>query len=369
MNGFVVTSLNTPGYIIDAGFGGFFNVGTASTAVRFINPVKVKNNSYSRNAFLAVKVFGDSISSDRADCWPHYLKKELEFSEGVRAWSIINKAVPGDTSSGQLAVMTASGVADANVVVIAIGTNDAQGLADVTQYKNNLTSMINICQTAGKPVVLVKFGLWYPQSLAGVGVGQNTANYEFAARYRSVVSRVAAEKGVKLVDLTDCEGPLVAYYVNPSLAINMVGKGDSVVADNIHPTSMSTMLIARKIARAIMGSFITSRGLKIHGMGSIVAVNNWLINLSDRPALMDVSSEGTAVLSGIIFKNTGSTANGTVIAQIPKNMAPPYNIRVACYSDTTNVNLEVLPTGEIKVYGATSSTNFVSVSGISWILK
>ncbi len=369
LNGFVVTTITTNGYIIDAGFGGYFNSGTSNPAVRFINPVKIKNNSYSRNSFMAIKVFGDSISANRVDCWPNYLKRELEFAEGVRAWSIINKAVPGDTSAGQLSIMQTDGVADANIVVIAVGTNDAQGMIDLDQYKSNLAAMVNICQSAGKPVILVKFGLWYPQALAGAGVGQNTGSYQFAARYRSVVSRVAAEKGVKLVELTDCEGPLTAYYVNPSLAVNMVGKGDGVVHDNIHPTSMATMLIARKIARAIMGFFVVNRGKNSSGMTPIVSVNNWLINTTDRPVRMDVSKSGSVSLSGIIFKSTGSVAAGTQIAQIPKNMAPPFEMQFPVYSDTTGVSLQVLPTGEIKVYGATTSTNFVGVSGLTWVIK
>lgn len=369
LNGFVVTTLTTPGFIIDAGFGGFFNSGLVNLAVRFLNPVKIKSNGYTRNSFLAVKIFGDSISADRVDCWPHYLKKELEFSEGVRAWSIINKAVPGDTSAGQLAIMQSEGVADANVVVIAVGTNDAQGLLDLDQYKSNLSAMVTIAQNAGKPVVLVKFGLWYPQALAGAGVGQNTGNYEFAARYRSVVSRVAAEKNVKLVELTDCEGPLVAYYVNPSLAVNMVEAGDGVVHDNIHPTSMATMLIARKIARAVMGSFTINRGRNISNMGAITAVNNWLINSSDRPVVMDVSRDGVVSLSGLVWQNTGSFANGTVILQIPKNMAPQRNLEFAVGAATSGVRVIITPAGAVSIYNAAAGTTYVSMAGVGWQLR
>ncbi|MGL4200351.1 MAG: hypothetical protein ACRCTT_02735, partial [Enterobacter roggenkampii] len=118
-NGYTVITINTPGYILDAGFGAFFNSGLSNPLVNIFNPVKIVNAKYSRNSFLAVKVFGDSISVPRVDCWPTYLKRELEFSEGLRAWNIINKAVPGDNVAGQLAVMQSVGVADADVVVIA----------------------------------------------------------------------------------------------------------------------------------------------------------------------------------------------------------------------------------------------------------
>lgn len=39
------------------------------------------------------------------------------------------------------------------------------------------------------------------------------------------------------------------------------------------------------------------------------------------------------------------------------------------YADIAGVSLLVLPTGEVKIYGAPTSTNVVGVSGLSWTLK
>ncbi|MBT2028922.1 GDSL-type esterase/lipase family protein [Enterobacter roggenkampii] len=368
-NGYTVITINTPGYILDAGFGAFFNSGLSNPLVNIFNPVKIVNAKYSRNSFLAVKVFGDSISAPRVDCWPTYLKRELEFSEGLRAWNIINKAVPGDNVAGQLAVMQSVGVADADVVVIAIGTNDGQGQTDYTAFKSNLSAMVNICVTAGKPVILCKFGLWYTQTQAGTGKGQPSANYDKAFRYRNIVARVAAETGAKLLDFTEVEGPIAAYYVNSGLYVNMVGKGDSFVHDNIHPTTMATKVIARSVARSIMGLLSISRKRKASGMRTPIAMSNWSINSGDRPVRVDVSEGGVVSLSGIIFKSTGAVTAGTQIAQLPRSIAPQYEMQFSVYSDTAGVSLQVLPTGAVKIYGATTSTNFVGVSGLTWVIK
>lgn len=369
LNGFVLTTIYTNGYIQDAGFGAYFNSGLSNPLVNIQYPVKNINKKYSRNNFLSVKIFGDSVSAPRADCWPIYLKKELEFAEGTRAWNIVNQAVPGATSGDQLAVMQSVGVADANVVVIAVGTNDAQAQIDYNTFKSNISAMVAICMAANRPVILCKFGLWYTQGQAGAGIGQPSANYQNGFRYRNIIARVAAETGAKLLDLTEIEGPIAAYYVNPNLAVNMVGKGDSFVHDNIHPTTMATKTIARSVARSIMGLLSLTRKPNAAGMQSPIAMNNWLINGSDRPVRIDVSAGGTVSLSGIVFKSSGAVTNGTQILQLPRNIAPAFDSQFPVYADTPGVSLQVLPTGEVKLYGATTSTNFVSVSGLTWALK
>ena len=369
LNGFVLTTIGTNGFIQDAGFGAYFNSGLSNPLVNIQYPVKNVNKKYSRNNFLSVKIFGDSVSAPRADCWPIYFKKELEFAEGNRAWNIINQAIPGATSADQLAVMQSVGVADANVVVIAIGTNDAQGQTDYNTFKSNLSAMVAICVAANRPVILCKFGLWYTQGQSGAGIGQPSANYQNAFRYRNIIARVAAETGAKLIDLTEIEGPIAAYYVNPNLAVNMVGKGDSFVHDNIHPTTMATKTIARAVARSVMGLLSLNRKPNASGMPTPIAMNNWSINNSDRPVRVDVSRGGNVSLSGIVFKSSGAVTNGTQILQLPRNIAPSFDSQFSVYADTPGVSLQVLPTGEVKLYGATTSTNFVSVSGLTWALK
>ena len=98
-------------------------------------------------------------------------------------------------------------------------------------------------------------------------------------------------------------------------------------------------------------------------------MSNWSINSGDRPVRVDVSEGGVVSLSGIIFKSTGAVTAGTQIAQLPRNIAPQYEMQFSVYSDTAGVSLQVLPTGAVKIYGATTSTNFVGVSGLTWVIK
>lgn len=107
--GFVVYATSTNGFIIDAGFGGYFQSGLSNGTVNIINPVVTKNAAVNASRFLAFKIFGDSVSSSRYDYWPAYLKKELELSSGLRAWNILDSAVAGQTSSQQLAIMQSQG--------------------------------------------------------------------------------------------------------------------------------------------------------------------------------------------------------------------------------------------------------------------
>jgi len=367
-NGFVVYSTSTTGFIIDAGFGGYFQSGLSNATVNIINPVVTKNAAVNASRFLAIKIFGDSVSSSRYDYWPGYMKKELELSSGVRAWNIIDSAVAGQTSSQQLAIMQSQGVADANLVIIAVGTNDAQGQVDFNTYTSNLNAMIDICVNANKTVILAKFGLWYTRNEAG-SRGQASANAEKAARYRGIAARVAAQRSVKLIDLTEFEGPIVSFYVNPNSALNMVGLGDSIVHDNIHPTSLATKLIGRRMAQAVMGVVSTKNTFAISSALIASPANNWSINANDNPLYADISHEGIIVLSGTIFRSTGTTSDGTTIFTIPKSMSPKSNLNIMVYSDQSATLKVVIGTnGQAKIYGWTTA-NYLSLSGVSWSVK
>jgi lysophospholipase L1-like esterase len=367
-NGYVVASVNTSGYIIDAGFGGYFQNGVSAATVNIYSPVLTRNSRANASRFVAVKIFGDSVSSPRYDCWPIYLKRDLEFSSGLRAWQVINSAVAGQTSAQQLAIMQAQGVSDANLVIIAVGTNDAQGLIAYDTYRANLNAMLDICQAAQRPVVLVKFGLWYTQAQAGQR-GQASANYEKGAMYRAIATRVAAERSVKLVDLTEIEGPIVSYYVNPDAAINMVGDGDSTVHDNIHPTSLSTKLIGRAIAKAVMGILSPRTSYRLNSALIATAGNGWSISNNDRPIFCDISDNGVLTIGGVIFRGSGVTTDGTVIFTIPISMAPKGQITVNTSSDQASpVKLVIGIDGTAKVYGWTSA-NYLSLGGLSWNVR
>lgn len=368
LNGFTVASVTTQGPIDLVGFGAFFTATSGTFAVNLLYPTVVRKCEGVGSRFIALSVFGDSRSSNRMDCWTEKAKKIADGSAGLRLWDIYNNAVAGQTSAQQLAIMKSVGVASANVVVISVGTNDAQGKVGVPTYKANLEAMCDICIAAGKPFIIVKPPLWYTQAQSG-GKGQTSANYQLTSQYRAVCALVCANKGGKLVDIDADLGPIVAYYVNSSAAVNMVGKGDPVVFDNIHFTAAANDIMATAIVKALM-AVACADGYK-DGYNTewltVKALNSWVINTLDNPLQISATKDGAVSLTGRVFKSVGSITDGTAIAKLPKILSPRFYTEWMVRGDATNAKVSIDKDGTIKIYGM-GANNYVSLSGCSWSL-
>jgi hypothetical protein len=264
--------------------------------------------------------------------------------------------------------MQSVGVASANVVVISVGTNDAQGQVGVPTYKANLEAMCNICIAAGKPFIIVKPPLWYTQAQSG-GKGQPSANYQLTSQYRAICSLVCANKGGKLVDIDAELGPIVSYYVNSAAAVNMVGKGDPVVFDNIHFTSAANDIMATAIVKALM-AVSCADGYKdgyFTDWLAVKALNSWLINTGDNPLQISSTKDGAVSLTGRIFRSTGSIADGTAISKAPQILAPRFYTEWMVMGDANSAKVSIDKDGTMKIYGM-GANNYISLSGCSWSL-
>lgn len=368
LNGFTVASVTTHGPIDLVGFGAFFTATSGTFAVNLLYPTVVRKCEGVGSRFIALSVFGDSRSSNRMDCWTEKAKKIADGSAGLRLWDIYNNAVAGQTSAQQLAIMQSVGVASANVVVISVGTNDAQGQVGVPTYKANLEAMCDICIAAGKPFIIVKPPLWYTKAQSG-GKGQPSANYQLTSQYRAICSLVCANKGGKLVDIDAELGPIVSYYVNSAAAVNMVDKGDPVVFDNIHFTGMANDIMATSIIKAVM-AIASADGYK-DGYSTdwltVKALNSWEINTADNPLQISATKDGAISLTGRVFKSTGSITDGTAIAKLPQILSPRFYTEWMVRGDATNAKVSIDKDGTIKIYGM-GANNYVSLSGCGWSL-
>ena len=368
LNGFTIASITTDGPIDLVGFGAFFTATAGTFAVNLLYPTVLRKYEGVGSRFITLSVFGDSRSSNRMDCWTEKAKKIADGSAGLRLWDIYNNAVAGQTSAQQLAIMQSVGVASANVVVISVGTNDAQGQVGVPTYKANLEAMCDICIAAGKPFIIVKPPLWYTQAQSG-GKGQASANYQLTSQYRAVCALVCANKGGKLVDIDADLGPIVAYYVNSSAAVNMVGKGDPVVFDNIHFTSAANDIMATAIIKAVM-AIASASGYK-DGYSTdwltVKALNSWLINPADNPLQISATKDGAISLTGRVFKSVGSITDGTAIAKLPQILSPRFYTEWMVRGDTGNAKVSIDKDGVVKIYGM-GANNYVTLSGCSWSL-
>jgi hypothetical protein len=264
--------------------------------------------------------------------------------------------------------MQSAGVSDANVIVINIGTNDVQGGVTVASFLSNVTSMVNFCQAAGVYIVLCDFGLWYTQGQAGTR-GQASSNYEKGALYRSAVRRLAAERGIKLVDIPTLLGPVLANYVNSALSPNMASAGDPVVYDNIHPTTIANRLVARAIAAAVAGIYFpANKGMQLPNVALNATSNGWAV--TTQAPYLSVSSDGIVKLDGLVNDPGGAThTDGTTILTIPTAFAPQRTMRFRAFAQNTaeyaGVNVDA--TGAVKIYGLAAST-YVALDGLCWPL-
>jgi len=367
LNGFTVASITTQGPIDLIGFGAFFTATSGTFAVNLLYPTVISDYEGIGSRFIALSVFGDSRSSNRMDCWTEKAKKIADGSAGLRLWDIYNNAVAGQTSAQQLAIMQSVGVASANVVVISVGTNDAQGQVGVPTYKANLEAMCDICIAAGRPFIIVKPPLWYTKAQSG-GKGQTSANYQLTSQYRAICSLVCANKGGKLVDIDAELGPIVSYYVNSAAAINMVGKGDPVVFDNIHFTAAANDIMATAIVKAVMGIITNGSKMKYYtDWITVKALNSWAINTGDNQLQVSSTKYGAVSLTGRVYKSAGSTADGTAISKAPQILAPRFYTEWTVMGDANSSKVSIDKDGTIKIYSM-GANNYVSLSGCSWSL-
>lgn len=367
LNGYRIASINTAGPIEIVGFGAFFNATADTYAVNILYPTVVRNYIQTCSTFVSAMVFGDSRSSNRMDCWVEKAKQLADGSNGLRLWAVYNYAVAGETSAQQLARMQSANLASANVVVIAVGTNDAQGQVGLSVYRANLEAMCDICIAANKPFIVVKPQLWYTQTESG-GSGQASANYALTAQYRAVCSVVCAAKGGKLVDTDSDLGPIVAYYVNPASGVDMTGAGDPVVFDNIHFTSKANDILANAVVKALLGVLCNKSKLGYTTAGLTVrSRNSWVINTGDNPLQISATKDGAVVLTGRVFKSIGSTLDGTVIAKLPRVLSPRKYTEWFVGGDVGRSKVSIDIDGTVKVYSV-GTNNYVSLSGCCWTL-
>jgi len=249
LNGVVVqNNVKVSGEILEVGFG-VANVGT----VVITDWVDSFSDIDEGKSIVKLAIFGDSRTDDSEYMnWPDYTKKYLDGVAGIRVHDIYNYAVSGQSISQQKVLCTPENIANANVVVIDIGTNDIQIMTNEDTFATDLETMIDVCLTAKKRVIIGVPDLFYTKDQAG-SRGQGSVNYDRHKGIRSKCMSIAAKKGVYFIDKGQILGPILAQYVNPSITGSYVSLGlDPILYDNIHPTTYGRMILGREYAKSIM---------------------------------------------------------------------------------------------------------------------
>lgn len=160
-----------------------------------------------------VLVFGDSLSAAyglaTTQGWPALLERRLE--QKAPAWKVVNASVSGETTAGGLRRLPQDlKLHRPQVVVIALGANDALRGLPIAAARANLEQMVRLAREAKATPVLV--GLMIPPNYG----------IEYAAQFRDMYSDIAKRMKVPLV---------------PFLLEGVAEKRELFQADQLHPTA------------------------------------------------------------------------------------------------------------------------------------
>ncbi|QHJ82128.1 MAG: hypothetical protein [Bacteriophage sp.] len=357
-NGVEVTNIQTvQGNIVDAGFG-VVAIGSAQT-LHVNGYVRWQRKPAGGKQAINVLLVGDSLTADIHAGWSEALRESLNGSFGTRILSLPNQAISGDNSTTQLALLTANGTQNANLVYICIGTNDIQFLASAATLISNVDAMLTICaNNFATPIVWIP-PTWYTQANSGGG-GQPSINPDAGRDHRVRLMRLCADRGVKCVDMLQVWGAVLAEYLSFT-------RVDPVVRDNIHETSFTNRVtgfaMARagadalnpRITQAIPRTAFTSGGL----------ANGW--NFTTQQPYYTVSENGMVSMSGTL--SGGTITTNTPMYRLEGNLVPVdgSDRRWMCPTNSGTAMVAIVA-GVLTIFNATPGTTWVDLSGVTYLI-
>ncbi|HEJ0092832.1 TPA: hypothetical protein SLO54_001139 [Citrobacter freundii] len=295
-----------------------------------------------------IGIIGDSISDGAIHgAWPVWATEALDGSLGIRINSIENRAISGQTLDQQIANLTSNPFVNASVVVIFIGTNDIQGGNTLSAFQSSLNNLLNTLSSQGRAQVLVIPPQWYLKSDNPTGGGGATTNSNKGGDIRAAVGRIAAERGLQLVDMTMCTGPVNPGYVNSSFT-------DPILRDNIHPTAYAYRLYGYEIARAIAANLCPV----------IQLPSDW-VTFSTFSAGVSGTAQYRYTNRGVEFRgklSASSALNGTIFT-IPEGVRPRMTNYFVQWGNTGTIPTVFNTDGTVLVHNNPSSTQ-ISLDGI-----
>lgn len=295
----------------------------------------------------ALGIIGDSISDGAVHgAWPVWCAEALDGSLGIRINSIENRAISGQTLAQQIANLTAHPFVNASVVAVFIGTNDIQGGNTLAAFQASLTTLLNTLSSQGRAAVLVIPPQWILKT-DGTGLPDSGAvNSSKGGDIRAAIGRIAADRGLQLVDMTTITGPINPGYYSSTFA-------DPMVRDLLHPTAYGYRLYGYEIARAVGAQLCP-----------VVAIPSQWVDVTTLATgvtgtLQYRYEKGGVRLSGEL--NIATPSNG-VIATLPMNIAPPVIRRFIQWGTNDSIKMAINTTGTIEVVNSNSTV--ISLDGI-----
>lgn len=173
-----------------------------------------------------ILAFGDSLTAGYelagADSFPAQLEKRLK--AGGLPVRVHNAGVSGDTTTGgkgRLAWVLAALKQKPDLVILALGANDALRGVDPRTTRANLDAMIADLNRRGIPVLLA--GMLAPPNMGGA----------YAKSFNEIFPALARKHGT-------------SFY--PFLLDGVAARPRLLLADGMHPNSQGTAVMAQRVA-------------------------------------------------------------------------------------------------------------------------
>ena len=171
---------------------------------------------------VSVVAFGDSLSAgyglNPGQAFPEQLERALR-QRGLDV-TVANAAVSGDTASNGLARLEWSVPADADIVIVEFGGNDALRGVDPAITRKALSGIVAKLKDRGQTVLLA--GMLAPRNMGD----------RFAAQFNAIYPDIAAKYGVPLY-------PFFLEGVAANRSLNL--------PDGIHPSAEGIARIVNRI--------------------------------------------------------------------------------------------------------------------------
>lgn len=171
-----------------------------------------------------IVVLGDSLTAGLGiatrEAYPALLQERLDAS-GLR-FEVVNAGVSGDTSAGGLARLDWALQGDVQILIVALGGNDALRALPAQELKRNLAKIIETAQSRGIAVVL-----------AGMEAPPNFGR-DYIVSFHKVYPALAKQYQVAFVPFL-LQGVAGDDALNQRDGIHPTAEGARIVADNIWP--------------------------------------------------------------------------------------------------------------------------------------
>jgi lysophospholipase L1-like esterase len=354
------------GMILSAGFG----PGFAQNA----NPAMVSGLFITRHAKamgvqpVKIVIVGDSITDPAMGCsWADYMRQYIAGVGGVQCLDIKNIAIAGDNSAMQLSRLTATSIVGYDYCCVQIGVNDVQGAGTVAALISNIDAMRSYCNTNACRLIVGVPTMWYGQTEAATAgnLGGATSNKEMGSPYRVTLLRYLSTSNipVNLNTLSDYGAIIPSLLNQPGL--------DSIVYDNVHPTTYGRMLLGFAWAKALIGQLIPRVNKTIDVRPMPLSWCNGTAGATARPQY-SVRNDVFSLSAHLSTVDSVQVADNTLLFTLPEIYRPlagfAFVVPTAVWtgSPAGTCILSVSQDGTVRPFGVPVNTAYIYSGAVSF---